>query len=167
MSLEIQTSDLGNFKLMRLIGRLDTDTSADFELAAYDANEAGARHFIVDLAEITYVSSAGLRVLLALAKKLDGKGELKLASIKGVVREVFEKSGFAKLFAIYPDVQSAAGGAPGASVPAPRSVSSDAAKLLGASSTPAPMRVAVPAQAPAAQGNWFTRFLAMIGLGKK
>ena len=69
--------------------RLDTETSADFELAAYDANEAGAKHFVVDLAEISYVSSAGLRVLLALAKKLDGNGELKLASIKGVVREVF------------------------------------------------------------------------------
>ena len=152
---------------MRLIGRLDTETSADFELAAYDANEAGARHFVVDLAEITYVSSAGLRVLLALAKKLDGIGELKLAGIKGVVREVFEKSGFAKLFAIYPDIQSAAGGAPGAAIPQPRSVSSDAAKLLGASSAPAPMRVVVPTQAPAAQGNWFSRFLAMIGLGKK
>ncbi len=164
MSLEIQTSDLGNFKLMRLIGRLDTETSADFELAAYDANQAGAKHFVVDLAEISYVSSAGLRVLLALAKKLDGNGELKLASIKGVVREVFEKSGFAKLFAIYPDVQSAAGAAPGAPAPAPRSsVSSDAAKLLGARAAPAPVRV----QAPVVQMGLWQKFLALFGLGKK
>jgi len=83
-----------------------------------------------------------------------------------VVREVFEKSGFAKLFAIYPDVQSAAGGAPGAAAPPPRSVSSDAAKLLGAgSSSSAPARPT--AQAKAAKGNWFSKLLAMIGLGKK
>jgi anti-anti-sigma factor len=165
MSLEIQTSDLGASKLLRLVGRLDTETSADFELAAYDAHQAGSRQFVVDLSEITYVSSAGLRVLLALAKKLEGNGELKLAGIRGVVKEVFEKSGFARLFTIFPDVQSAAGAAPGAPAPQRSSVQNDAAKLLGAGNS-RPMSPVVPAVQPQAQG-FFAKILAMLGLGKK
>jgi anti-anti-sigma factor len=164
MSLEIQTSDLGASKLMRLIGRLDTETSADFELAAYDAHQAGARHFVVDLTEITYVSSAGLRVLLALGKKLEGNGELKLSGIKGVVKEVFEKSGFARLFVIFPDIQSAAGAAPGAPAAPRSSVQNDAAKLLGAGNSK-PISAPIPVQ-QAAPG-FFARLLAMLGLGKK
>jgi anti-anti-sigma factor len=172
MSLEIQTSDVASFKLMRLIGRLDTETSADFELAAYDAHQAGAKHFVVDLSEISYVSSAGLRVLLALGKKLDGNGELKLAGIKGVVREVFEKSGFARLFSIYPDVQAATGAAPSAPVPR-TNASTDAIHLLGGSQKPAPQPARVDVGQSAARGNataplgLFARLLAMLGLGKK
>jgi anti-anti-sigma factor len=163
MSLEIQTSDLGASKLMRLIGRLDTETSADFELAAYDAHQAGARHFVVDLSEISYVSSAGLRVLLALGKKLEGNGELKLSGIKGVVKEVFEKSGFARLFTIFPDIQSAAGAAPGAAAAPRSSVQNDAAKLLGAGNSK-PMAAPMPVKQEA---GFFARLLAMLGLGKK
>jgi anti-anti-sigma factor len=164
MSLEIQTSDLGASKLVRLIGRLDTETSADFELAAYDAHQAGARQFVVDLSEISYVSSAGLRVLLALGKKLEGNGELKLCGIKGVVKEVFEKSGFARLFTIFPDIQSAAGAAPGAPAAPRSSVQNDAAKLLGASNSK-PV-AAAPVRQAQSQG-FFARLLAMLGLGKK
>jgi anti-anti-sigma factor len=161
MSLEIQASELGGNKLLRLIGRLDTETSADFELAAYDAHQGGARQFVVDLSEVSYVSSAGLRVLLALAKKLEGQGALKLSGIKGVVKEVFEKSGFAKLFSIYADVQTAAGAAP-AQV-AVRNVQSDAISIL-TGKAPKPMNQTA---APAPQPGFFARLLAMLGLGKK
>jgi anti-anti-sigma factor len=163
MSLEIQQSDLGTQKLIKLIGRLDTETSPDFELAAYDAQNAGAKDFIVDLSEVTYVSSAGLRVLLALAKKLEGKGSMKLAGLKGVVKEVFDKSGFARLFAIFADVSAASGGqAASAAVAAAPRVKS-ASELLGGSAPTAP-RAAAPTQAP--QG-FFAKLLAMIGLGKR
>jgi anti-anti-sigma factor len=160
MSLEIQASELGGNKLLRLIGRLDTETSADFELAAYDAHQGGARQFVVDLSEVTYVSSAGLRVLLALAKKLEGQGALKLCGIKGVVKEVFEKSGFAKLFSIYADVQTAAGAAP--VQVAVRNVQSDAISIL-TGKAPKPMNQSAPAPQP----GFFARLLAMLGLGKK
>jgi anti-anti-sigma factor len=162
MSLEIQASDLGGNKLLNLIGRLDTETSADFELAAYDAHQAGARQFVVDLSNVSYVSSAGLRVLLALAKKLEGQGALKLCGIKGVVKEVFEKSGFAKLFAIYADVQTAAGAAPVQQVA--RNVQSDAISILtGKTASPVGQANAQTQNAP----GFFARLLAMIGLGKK
>ncbi len=163
MSLEIQQSDLGAQKLIKLIGRLDTETSPDFELAAYDAQNGGAKEFIVDLSEVTYVSSAGLRVLLALAKKLEGKGSMKLTGLKGVVKEVFEKSGFARLFQIFADVTAASGGqAVATAVSAPPRVKS-ASELLGGSAPTMPRPVA---QAQAPQG-FFAKLLALIGLGKK
>lgn len=169
MSLEIKTSDLGAAKLMLLNGRLDTETSADFELAAYDAHQAGIRAFVVDLSQITYVSSAGLRVLLALAKKLEGSGELKLCGIKGVVKEVFEKSGFARLFSIYPDVQAATGSAAPVPVATERNnVQSDAAKLLGGSGyAPKPVQSAQPSYSVNKPQSLWDKILALFGMGRK
>lgn len=169
MSLEINTSDLGSVKLMLLNGRLDTETSADFELAAYDAHQAGTRAFVVDLSQISYVSSAGLRVLLALAKKLEGGGELKLCGIKGVVKEVFEKSGFARLFSIYPDVQAATGSAvPVSAAPERNNVQSDAAKLLGGSGyAPKPAQPATTSYSVNKSQSLWDKILSLFGMGRK
>ena len=78
MALEIGSETHGDFRVLRLNGRLDTGTSADFELAAHDLTQAGERRFVVDLGGISYVSSAGLRVLLALAKQVEGSGVVRL-----------------------------------------------------------------------------------------
>jgi ABC-type transporter Mla MlaB component len=104
---------------------------------------AGERRFIVDLAGISYVSSAGLRVLLALAKQMSsGGGELRLCGLAPSVRQVFDLSGFSKLFAISADVESALGEKSGGSTAAATpEVSKAAANLLGATSSstqPAP-----------------------------
>ena len=180
MSLEIKQQEHGSQRLLTLIGRLDTETSADFELAAYDLFEAGAREFVVDLGAISYVSSAGLRVLLALAKKVDGKGSLKLVGLKGVVKEVFEKSGFARLFAIFPDAAAALGGSSGVAnmgAAAPvraqgNDVASAAANLLGvnpggnkSAGQPAPSPNAAASTAPPL--GFFAKFMRMLGLGPK
>ena len=72
MAFAIEQEQQGAVRILALSGRLDTETSADLELALQDLQAAGANHFLIDMAEIGYVSSAGLRVLLALAKQLDG-----------------------------------------------------------------------------------------------
>jgi anti-anti-sigma factor len=163
MSLVIQSQEHHDTRLLYLQGRLDTETSPDFELAAYDAFQAGGRHFIVDLSQISYVSSAGLRVLLALAKKLEGAGSIKLSSVQGVTREVFEKSGFARMFAIFPDVNTAFG-APATVMP--RTGADDlvnaAASILGA-----PRRAtATPASSSQTSAGLWTRILRALGLKK-
>jgi anti-anti-sigma factor len=163
MALDIKQDDQGSLRILTLVGRLDTETAPDFELAAHDLLEAGARQFVVDLGQISYVSSAGLRVLLALAKKVEGQGVLRLSALQPVVKEVFEKSGFARLFQIFPRTDAAAaglgsapeGGAPIAA-PAP-SAGPSAAELLGVRSTapaPAPARPAAPAPARPSGGFW-------------
>ena len=111
MSIEIQQDQQGAVRILALSGRLDTETSADLELALQDLQAAGANHFLIDLSEIGYVSSAGLRVLLALAKQLEGSpGSLRLCSLNTAVKQVFDVAGFSKLFAIFPNRAAALSG---------------------------------------------------------
>ncbi|GMU43275.1 MAG: STAS domain-containing protein [Xanthomonadales bacterium] len=132
MALEIGSEIQEDFRVLRLNGRLDTETSADFELAAHDLTAAGERRFVVDLSGISYVSSAGLRVLLALAKQVQtGGGAMRLCGLAPSVRQVFDLSGFSKLFMIAADIASALGNDP-SSAPA---IGKAAADILGASSS--------------------------------
>ena len=104
MAIEIRQEQEGPFKVLALSGRLDTETAVDVELSLQDLLAAGERQFIIDLAGIGYVSSAGLRVLLSLAKQLDGgKGTLRLCGLNPSVKQVFDVAGFSKLFTIFPD----------------------------------------------------------------
>ncbi|MFO1494824.1 MAG: STAS domain-containing protein [Lysobacterales bacterium] len=135
MALEIGSETHGDFRVLRLNGRLDTETSADFELAAHDLTQAGERRFVVDLGGISYVSSAGLRVLLALAKQVEGSGVVRLCSLAPSVRQVFDLSGFSKLFVIAPDLQAALRGDTVATAAATPNVARTAADLLGAGSS--------------------------------
>src|SRR5215468_2382102 len=131
MTIAIEQEEQGDFRVLALSGRLDTETSADLELALSDLQAAGANRFIIDLANIGYVSSAGLRVLLALAKQLDGgRGVLRLCSLNGSVQEVFDVAGFSRMFAIFPTRDAALG----AAAPA---IASAAKPAASASSAPA------------------------------
>jgi anti-anti-sigma factor len=113
MGLEISQEEEGAIRILALKGRLDTETAADLELALQDLLGAGERNFLLDLAGIGYVSSAGLRVLLGLAKKLDGgKGNFRLCGLSAAVRQVFDVAGFSKLFAIFPNREAALGDVP-------------------------------------------------------
>lgn len=138
--MDIESENHGQVLLLRPDGRLDTETAGELELALHDAFESGRRHFILDLTRISYVSSAGLRVLLALAKKLDGDiGTLRLAALNASVKQVFDIAGFTSLFDIRANHKAALDKHPFAvdAAEASRSVGSAAATLLGAGSTAA------------------------------
>jgi anti-sigma B factor antagonist/stage II sporulation protein AA (anti-sigma F factor antagonist) len=80
-------------------GRLDSTTSPDLEGRLLGLLDGGTRRLLVDLAGIEYVSSAGLRVLLLLAKRMKlAQGELVLSGLGPAVRQVFELAGFLPLF---------------------------------------------------------------------
>lgn len=82
-------------------GRLDVNTSAELEKRLLDRVAAGETRFVIDLARVEYISSAGLRVLLLLAKQLKARsGRLALSSLGPAVRQVFELAGLLPLFAI-------------------------------------------------------------------
>lgn len=111
MSLEIREESVEATCVLGLSGRLDTETSGDLELAVQDLLQAGRSHFVLDLGGVGYVSSAGLRVLLMLAKTVDGKGSLGLAGLNASVRQVFDVAGFTPLFSIFADRAAALGAA--------------------------------------------------------
>jgi anti-sigma B factor antagonist len=145
MTIEIRQEEQGDFRVLALAGRLDTETAADLELALQDLQAAGANKFLIDLADIGYVSSAGLRVLLALAKQLDGgRGVLRLCSLNDAVKQVFDVAGFSQMFAIFPDRDAAlAVAAPGgaarpAKAPSESGLAKRAATLLGAGESATP-----------------------------
>ncbi len=133
MALQIHQQQQGGVRILALSGRLDTETAADLELTIQDLMTAGERHFVMDLDGISYVSSAGLRVLLMLAKQLDaGRGSLRLAGLSAAVAQVFDVAGFTAMFAIFPDRAAALNDHPDAS-PDP-ALALAAGKLLGTGS---------------------------------
>jgi len=83
------------------VGRIDSTTSDRLEQHLVALAGAGERRVVVDFGGVEYISSAGLRVLLALAKRTrDGKGALALCRLGDSVRQVFDLAGFLPLFAV-------------------------------------------------------------------
>lgn len=74
-------------------GRIDTVTAPEVE-AFINENLDGVNNLILDFKDVNYVSSAGLRVLLSLHKKMMVKGEMKLINVNEAVSDVFEVTGF-------------------------------------------------------------------------
>jgi anti-sigma B factor antagonist len=60
----------------------------------------GVESLILDFGKLDYISSAGLRVLLAAHKAMSGKGGLKVTNVNEIVREVFDVTGFADILTI-------------------------------------------------------------------
>ena len=84
-------------------GRIDSTTSAILERHLQALAAAGQTRIVVDFSGVDYISSAGLRVLLALAKRgRDQKGRVALFGLNDSVRQVFELAGFVALFTIAP-----------------------------------------------------------------
>ena len=80
-----------------LDGRLDTTTAPELE-SFFTENCADATALVLDCEKLVYISSAGLRVLLANQKKT--KGAMKLIHVCELVMEVFEMTGFADILTI-------------------------------------------------------------------
>lgn len=97
--MEIGESRLDDALVLAPAGRIDSDTAAAFEARLLLAAEHGEGKVVVDFAEVRYISSAGLRALLAGAKKVQNAGGgVALCGINMNVREVFEVSGFLAVF---------------------------------------------------------------------
>lgn len=87
--------------IFSLKGRFDAHCAADVEEKLNSAISKGAKKLLLDLEETEYVSSAGLRVLLATAKRLKKEGGvMKLCALQPYVKEVFDTAGFTQIFAI-------------------------------------------------------------------
>jgi stage II sporulation protein AA (anti-sigma F factor antagonist) len=99
--MHIQQTEREGVTIVAPAGRIDTTTSGAVEDVLRRAVDAGARTLVVDLREVDYISSAGLRVFLMLAKRMrDLDGRLVLCSLRGPVRQVFRLAGFLPLFRV-------------------------------------------------------------------
>ncbi|SKB46942.1 STAS domain-containing protein [Sphingopyxis flava] len=105
--MEIGEETKGAALLLTLNGRLDSNTAPGLE-AVLPARIEQQETTIIDLSHVSYVSSAGLRVLLKGAKTARATHRhLILSGLSASVREVFDISGFSSIFAIEPDIDAA------------------------------------------------------------
>ncbi len=82
-----------------LEGRLDTVTAPELETALKESLD-GVKKLTLDFAELEYISSAGLRVLLAAQKTMNKQGEMKLINVGETIMEIFEVTGFSNILTI-------------------------------------------------------------------
>jgi len=100
--MEIEEKDAGRVKILRLTGRLDAYSANEVEKSITGLIDGGCVRIVVNLEGVEYISSSGLRVILAALKQLRKlKGELSLACLRPYVKEVFDIAGFTQLFTIY------------------------------------------------------------------
>ena len=105
--MKIESKKNGPVMIVSVSGRLDTHTTGQFD-QALALLTAAEKHLVIDLSELEYISSAGLRSILIAAKKVKAnQGRFALSSLTQMVREVFDMSGFSTIIQIYPDNPSA------------------------------------------------------------
>ena len=103
--MNISKSEIDSTTVFRLDGDLDTNTSPLAEQAFNEAIAAGTGAMLVNLSDVGFVSSAGLRILLSAAKQLGG--QLRVCGLNETVNEVFEISGFITIFSVFPTEEEA------------------------------------------------------------
>jgi stage II sporulation protein AA (anti-sigma F factor antagonist) len=104
----IQSGKENNALIVKISGRMDAVTAPEFEKAFGAWIDESAKDFVVDLSSLEYISSAGLRSILVIAKKLKAlNGKIVLAAMEESVNEVFEISGFNSIIPIHDTVQTA------------------------------------------------------------
>lgn len=98
-----------NFTVLTPPERLDTANSPNVEQEIVSAIDSGATKVLIDLSDTAFVASAGLRVILKVAKLLrQQNGSLALFGLNDQIAEVFEVSGFISLVNVCPTFEEAA-----------------------------------------------------------
>jgi anti-anti-sigma factor len=106
--MELITEKQGAVVVFKLKGRLDALTAPEFEQKCLKWLEAGESCFAVDLGELEYISSAGIRSILFIAKQLKVQdGRLVLSRISGMVEKVFNITGIYSMFPVYASLDEA------------------------------------------------------------
>lgn len=80
-------------------GRLDTTTAPDLETAIKDSI-ADVTELVMDFANLEYISSAGLRVLLSAQKTMNKQGSMVVKNVNDDINEIFDVTGFSDLLTI-------------------------------------------------------------------
>lgn len=97
MKLEIKKA--GATLTCNLSGRLDTNTAPQLE-GEIRHQLGGIAELVFDLEELAYISSAGLRVLLAAQKRMNGQGSMRVCHVGEEVMDIFKITGFTDILTI-------------------------------------------------------------------
>lgn len=114
--MEITHKRLNRVDLLKLVGRLDAMHAPQLRTEIDRLFEQGRYRIVLDLAELEYVASPGLRVLIEGRKRarewkltdMEG-GDVRIANLPPRIKEVFDLTGFTSLFEIFSDTTDAVG----------------------------------------------------------
>lgn len=93
--------------VVRVEGRMDAANSPKLESKLNELVEGGKTLLLLDFAKVDYLSSAGMRLLLSMTKKLSDKGGLNVCSVNEEVMEIIKMAGFERILNIYRTEQEA------------------------------------------------------------
>ncbi len=99
VTVKIEKKAEGNKLTVALEGRLDTTTAPELDAVLKDSL-GGVEDLTMDFEGLEYISSAGLRVLLATQKVMNKQGKMKVIHVNEVVMDVFDVTGFADILTI-------------------------------------------------------------------
>ncbi|GAB4240263.1 MAG: STAS domain-containing protein [Candidatus Methylacidiphilales bacterium] len=102
--MEISKTVGGTVTTVHLNGRLDASTSSNVETFIGEIFDGGAQALIIDFTKLNYISSAGLRVLLSVAKRAKtAQAKLALFGLTDEVKQIFDISGFTNILPVLQD----------------------------------------------------------------
>lgn len=106
--MTIEQTQVGDKIVLRVAGRMDAENAVQFERQCESCIAEGFMSLVIDLSDLTYVSSMGLRSFVAAAKKLRDKGgDLRICRLTGLVRQVFEITRLNQVFPPHDSIESA------------------------------------------------------------
>ncbi len=100
MNVEILNGEAGE-AIVKVEGRIDTVTAKEFETSAMAVLTGKPAQIVIDCAELSYVSSSGLRVFLMLQKGVNASGsKMRIINMSEPIKQVFKITGFASILTI-------------------------------------------------------------------
>ncbi len=107
--MKIEENILNDVSSIKLEGRFDANTSDAVEKFIREKIEKGCSQFVLNMGNVSFISSAGLRVVIIIARELrnEHQGDLHIAVLQPSVKRVFEISGLNNILKIFDDEQTA------------------------------------------------------------
>lgn len=97
--MNIEKNQNGSELVVKVIGRVDTVTAPELESQVKESLK-GITNLELNLEELEYISSAGLRVILSLQKIMSKQGRLIITNVNETVQDIFEVTGFSEILTI-------------------------------------------------------------------
>ena len=109
MTLEVaQETRNEKWIVLKLTGRLDAGSADNFKQTIKELIKQNNHFFVLDFSQLKMLSSTGLNALLALFRELEKQGgQLRIACIQAYVKEIFDLTGYSKLFKLFETVELA------------------------------------------------------------
>jgi anti-anti-sigma factor len=110
MVMEISSSEMKRVQLFEVVGRVDSNNAGELGAALDSVVDDGKNNLVLDLSGVEYMSSAGLREMVRVLKRVKRSGgDLRIANPSDRVKEVLELAGLDTIFEVYPTQVEAVG----------------------------------------------------------